>query len=262
MFSSKMSNLISKIPSLKELALTINADTKERDDYALTVDQNFQKQAMEVIEQEGIHNTLFIIDTGHSIPVGFRLFAAYGLPIIMAEDIKCLDEVIVNRLKGQCLSFAGEIQFTNTAITDSLGVMLECHADSFNPELLPKYNDLVSKGIKKVVLLDEIRLGSASIANCRIEPYLNELKKYALSVKRIGIDYRQSERASVSICEPTAPTFFNLNEIHGVSLFTLDRIHSSSLPYNRNRKIVYKESPVEKLDESAYAQSKNGKRYV
>lgn len=246
MFKSEVSILAIKIPSLNKLVSAIDSETKEREGSEFDIDKRFQQQAEDVIKKEGVHNTLFIVNTGHSIPVGFRLFTTYSLPVIFAEDIGCLEEVVLRRLKGQCFSFAKEVQNANATITDSQVVMLDCHASSYSTAQLPNHNYLASKNIKKVVLLDEIRLGPASTESCRIKAYLDELRGNGLEVKRIGIDYRQSKITNDAV-------FSNQ------SFFRERRTHERRTPGRRT--IVDRESPVE-INDSIYAQSKGDKRYI
>ena len=250
----KVTELASKIPSLVELLSTISETSEKRDQGSLMVDKRFQGEAMEVVLREGFHNTLFIINTGHSIPVGVRLMTVLGLPVVFSEDMGQLkSEKWISRLRAQCLSFSEEISRPDVPIiTDSLVSLLDCHSTYPKSHLLPKYDSLTEKGITKVVLLDEIRLGSASIEYCQIEAYLKELIKSGIEVKRFGIDYRQSAPFTHSRYE-TATFKRAIRDIAD---------HKTSFDLLERSVIRYKESPIEKFSDSFYAQSKDGKRYV
>lgn len=210
--------LLKKFNELSSLDIEFDGNYPIRDDKRLSVDLGFCRCAEDVV-YEFPHNvnTFYIINTGHSIPVGARLLSSYHIPCTVFMRQVGLSGASLIRVFSQLTAFGQEIKESSaTTACASFAWLLDCHVGEryrlddamgkrvidFNKTTylnrLPKSSDLRDKDVRKVVVMVEYSPQiSLEISDLKDTPYANfsyyleMLVEDGLDVVIRGIDCRK-----------------------------------------------------------------------
>lgn len=207
--------------------------SKPRDVYCSQVDEKFINQS-EIVFTSNPSDipTLYIIVTGHSIPVG-KFLSEKGVSTIWTQNInEFKHDANKKRVLAQLESFS--ITMTSMSPEGSQAFLLDCH-EAYDVSNLPNFEDLRDRSINRIILMEETQPGEKEIregASSVIHNYLKEMRDtYGVECKVFGIDYRQSPQ-----------------------------VHTEELAFFAS--FTYTPKEVEKFSDTFYCQSKLGERWV
>lgn len=182
----------------------------------LSVDLGFRYWASKVIEEFGVENTFYIVNTGHSIPIGALLLSHYKIPTHAFMRQCSLNGPNLHRIFCQLSSFGWEICNSHSTHCSSMAWLLDCHCgqDSyFDHEhkqrhilnftsatylnWMPKVDNLKQNEIKQIVVLLEycpqLKISIKNLENTsyhNFSTYLEMLQAAGFQVILRGVDCR------------------------------------------------------------------------
>ncbi len=199
----------------------------------LSVDQNFVNESRKALSNIDITNTLVIVNTGHSIPIGL-LFVEQGYSLAWYQDVSKFEKPCLDRLRDQLKSYPLTEQKSSGVDSIPNVILLDVH-EPISTENFPSSEQLYNAGIRKIVEIAEMPPGKYEVyKGDLLGAFYTECESKGISTQRFGVDNRNRG------------TTYSTQAMSGFS----------------NRQLIYRDSKVERLGDDFFAQSKDGKRYI